>query len=270
MTKQRLKWVRIFTLKETIDRGMKMSDGKVENKSLTALAGRLEISEDEVKQIVINTIMPDKAQTKKEDFVAFLAVANEYGLNPLTKEIYAFKANGGITPIVSIDGWLKIINTHHQFNGMTFRDNREEGKLISITCFIHKKGIDHPVEVTEYMDECAKATGPWKQWPARMLRHKATIQCGRYAFGLSGIVDPDEADRIKDATTEKDMGTVEVIHPDYDDEEFDENFKTWSNMIHSGKRTPDEIITIMENSQATPTQKQIDLLNSVEVNDEDS
>ena len=33
-----------------------------------------------------------------------------------------------------------------------------------------------------------------------MLRHKALIQCARYAFGLSGIVDPDEAERIIAAT----------------------------------------------------------------------
>jgi hypothetical protein len=27
-------------------------------------------------------------------------------------------------------------------------------------------------------------------------RHKAMIQCARYAFGFAGIVDPDEAERI--------------------------------------------------------------------------
>jgi hypothetical protein len=30
-----------------------------------------------------------------------------------------------------------------------------------------------------------------------MLRHKAAIQAIRYAFGFSGIVDPDEADRMR-------------------------------------------------------------------------
>ncbi|OPB31163.1 hypothetical protein [Bartonella sp. AR 15-3] len=29
-----------------------------------------------------------------------------------------------------------------------------------------------------------------------MLRHKAVIQCARYAFGFSGIYDEDEAERI--------------------------------------------------------------------------
>jgi len=32
-----------------------------------------------------------------------------------------------------------------------------------------------------------------------MLRHKATIQAARYAFGLSGIIDPDEAERFEQA-----------------------------------------------------------------------
>jgi hypothetical protein len=29
-----------------------------------------------------------------------------------------------------------------------------------------------------------------------MLRHKAMIQCARICFGLSGVYDPDEAQRI--------------------------------------------------------------------------
>jgi len=34
-----------------------------------------------------------------------------------------------------------------------------------------------------------------------MLRHKATIQAARYAFGFSGIVDQDEAERIAGGNT---------------------------------------------------------------------
>ena len=34
-----------------------------------------------------------------------------------------------------------------------------------------------------------------------MLRHKAAIQAIRYAFGFSGIVDPDEADRMRPQMT---------------------------------------------------------------------
>lgn len=182
--------------------------------ALAQLSTRLQVSESELQNIVVNTVMPNGGKTvTAEQFTSFIAVANEYGLNPLTKEIYAFPTQGGgIQPIVSIDGWLRIINTHPDFNGMTFEDARDDSGLTAVTCNIFKKGIDHPVQVTEYMDECKMGTQPWKKYPARMLRHKATIQCARYAFGLAGIVDPDEADRLKDCgVIEREVEAVVTI-----------------------------------------------------------
>lgn len=146
--------------------------------------------------VLARTIMPN-ANVQPEQITAFLMVAKEYKLNPITKEIYAFPSKGGVQPIVSIDGWLKIINSHPDFDGMEFVDRVDNGALVAVTCRIYRKDRKHPVEVTEYMAECQRNTDPWKQWPARMLRHKATIQAARYAFGFSGIIDPDEAERIE-------------------------------------------------------------------------
>lgn len=140
------------------------------------------------------TVVP--ANVSNEQFVAFLLVAKQYNLNPITKEIYAFPAkSGGIQPIVGIDGWCNIINSHPQLNGIEFEDKLHEDKLIAITCRIYRKDRDKPTECTEYMKECLRDTQTWKQWPARMLRHKALIQCARYAFSFSGIVEQDEAER---------------------------------------------------------------------------
>lgn len=149
---------------------------------------------NECAEVLANSIIPNNA--RPAEIITFLAIAKQYRLNPITKEIYAFANRGGVQPIVSIDGWLKIINSHPQFNGMEFSDHlAADGSLQSVTCRIFRKDRDHPVEVTEYMNECRRSTEPWKQWPSRMLRHKATIQAARYAFGFSGIVDPDEAER---------------------------------------------------------------------------
>jgi phage recombination protein Bet len=138
-----------------------------------------------------------KGNVSREEFAAFLLVAKEYRLNPLTKEIYAFPAKGGgIQPIVSIDGWCRIINEQPVLDGVEFVDVIEGGELIAVTCHIHRKDRTRPTSVTEYMGECRRTTDVWKTWPARMLRHKALIQCARYAFGFSGIVDPDEYERI--------------------------------------------------------------------------
>jgi len=166
---------------------------------LVAMAKRLHVEPQELNNIILTTVMP--GQVSNEQFIAFLAVANEYNLNPMTREIYAFPAKGGgIQPIVSIDGWLKIINSHPQFDGMEFQDILDDqGNLVAVTCRIYRKDRSHPIEATEYMAECARGTEPWKKWPRRMLRHKATIQAARYAFGLAGIIDPDEAERFAEA-----------------------------------------------------------------------
>ena len=147
-------------------------------------------------------IKPDKngKAPSREEFAAFLLVAREYDLNPLTKEIYAFTDRGAVTPIVSVDGWAKLINTHPQCDGVTFDDHLDEkGGLVSITCKIYRKDRAHPTTVTEYMSECKRPTDPWGKWPRRMLRHKALIQAARYAFGFSGIYDEDEGERIAES-----------------------------------------------------------------------
>ncbi|MDY9346590.1 phage recombination protein Bet [Escherichia coli] len=125
-------------------------------------------------------------------FIALLIVANQYGLNPWTKEIYAFPdKQNGIVPVVGVDGWSRIINENQQFDGMDFEQDNE-----SCTCRIYRKDRNHPICVTEWMDECRREpfktregreiTGPWQSHPKRMLRHKAMIQCARLAFGFAG------------------------------------------------------------------------------------
>jgi phage recombination protein Bet len=129
-----------------------------------------------------------------EEMLALVVVANAYGLNPLLKELYAFPAKGGgIVPVVSIDGWISMVNNHPQMDGMEFDEHRNDaGALEAITCRIWRKDRNRPVAVTEHLSECKRNSEPWKM-EHRMLRHKALMQCARYAFGFSGVTDEDEA-----------------------------------------------------------------------------
>lgn len=143
-----------------------------------------------------------KGDVSNEQLMALLIVADQYGLNPWTKEIYAFPdRQNGIVPVIGVDGWSRIINSHEQFDGISFKQDDT-----SCTCTIYRKDRAHPVEVTEYMSECKREVGPWKSHPKRMLRHKAMIQCARLAFGFVGVYDQDEAERIveRDITPQDD------------------------------------------------------------------
>lgn len=99
---------------------------------------------------------------------ALLVVAQQYGLNPFTREIFAFPDKGGIVPVVGVDGWVRIINNHGAFDGMDFEQDAD-----SCTCIIYRKDRSHPTKVTEWMAECKRNAGPWMSHPYRMLRHKS-------------------------------------------------------------------------------------------------
>lgn len=160
-----------------------------------SLAQKLDLAIDE--KDLINTLRSTafKAEATDQQFLALLIVANQYNLNPWTKEIYAFPDRTGIVPVVGVDGWARIINGNKNFDGMEFEMDDE-----SCTCKIYRKDRNHPTSVTEYMSECNRGTQPWKSHPKRMLRHKAMIQCARLAFGFAGIYDQDEAERITENT----------------------------------------------------------------------
>jgi phage recombination protein Bet len=171
---------------------MKDTSSQIASKTsaLAVMASRFSVDPSKLLDTLKNTVF--KGATNDELF-ALVVVSNEYGLNPLTKEIYAFPAKGGgIVPVVSIDGWLRMMNDHPQFDGLDYEWQHEGEKLIACTAVIYRKDRSKPVRVTEYLSECKRNTDPWKM-EHRMLRHKATIQGARVAFGFSGITDEDEA-----------------------------------------------------------------------------
>jgi phage recombination protein Bet len=135
-----------------------------------------------------------KGDVSNEQMMALLVVAEQHGLNPWTKEIYAFPdRNHGIVPVVGVDGWARIINERSELDGIDFVE-AEDGSWIE--CVIYRKDRQHPTRLKEWLAECKRDTGPWKSHPRRMLRHKSLIQCARIAFGFGGIYDQDEAERI--------------------------------------------------------------------------
>lgn len=183
---------------------------------LTLLGQRWNIEPTKLVEVLRGTVIkPDKngKVASNEEVAAFCVVANQYDLNPWTREIYAFfSPDKGVTAIVPIDGWVKIVNRHKDahgeldFDGCEFEEvEGANGLPISCTCTIHVKGREHPIVATERYAECKRNTNPWSQHPFRMLRHKSYMQAARYAFGLSGIHDEDEA---RDITGEAKVGVA--------------------------------------------------------------
>jgi hypothetical protein len=175
---------------------------------LTVMAKQVGLKPAELKKIlkatIIRPIKADEAsgtaarEATDEELTVFLMVANKYHLDP-------DKKSSAIVPIVSTDGWNKLMTTHpkyknHRYNYaeklVTFSGARPCPEWIECV-IIREDGSE--VVVREYLDECyrsLKFVNPWQTHTKRMLRHKAKIQGAREALGFSGIYDKDEAERI--------------------------------------------------------------------------
>jgi len=174
---------------------------------LVQVAQQCAIEPAELQEVLMKTVMPNNS--KPENVTAFLAVAKQHNLNPLTREIYAFPAkSGGISVVMSVDGWNKIMNQHPQFDGIEFNHSTDEkGQVVSVTATIYRKDRQRPTVVTEFLSECNTGSQPWKQYPSRMLRHAAMKQAIRLAFGLSGITPEPDAQ-------EEEPPAPKVINPE--------------------------------------------------------
>lgn len=191
---------------------------------LAKIAGRYSVDPNKLMTTLKATAFKqqkrDAPPISDEQMMALLIVADQYKLNPFTKEIYAYPdKQNGIVPVVSVDGWTRIVNEHEQFDGVEFEYGPTvpaetlKGQTLSahewVTAKIYRKDRSHPICLTEYLDEVYRppfegkgekgtysVNGPWQSHTKRLHRHKAWIQCARLAFGFAGIYDDDEAQRI--------------------------------------------------------------------------
>lgn len=169
------------------------------------LADQLRCRPDQLIKLLKTTVF--RSCRRDEEFQMACMVAREYKLNPILKEIYAFPSQNGVVPIVSVDGWNRIMNSHPMYDGIEFEyagdiERDKDGEYVgghgtlSCTARIHRKDRANPVCVTEFYEECWRDTDPWNGMPRRMLRWKALIQAARVAFGFAGIYDFDEGNDI--------------------------------------------------------------------------
>lgn len=163
--------------------------------AINMMAARMSVEPTKLFETLKATVFQ---KATNEELLALVVVANTYNLNPFLKELYAFPAKGGgIVPIVSVDGWNKMLVNQPDFDGIEFEfADDEAGNPVACTATIHVKNRSHPVKITEYMAECKRNTDPWNNMPRRMLRNRTLCQASRVAFGFSGVKHEEESEAI--------------------------------------------------------------------------
>ena len=168
----------------------------------TRSAERSGMSPDSFVKALTQTSLSSLVTWSQVDLETLLLAAERHGLDPLGKEMYLLREGGShdepALVVLGVDGWCRILNRHKKFAGMQFRESDElvDGVPRWMECTLHRWDRRVPTTVREYFDEVRGSSSPWLTHPRRMLRHKALVQCARLAFGLVGVYDNDEAQRI--------------------------------------------------------------------------
>jgi len=172
-----------------------------ESTLLTELAKRHEMDVPQLVSVVKQRCFKDGAASDAQ-LMLLLTIAKKYDLNPLAREVHAFINKGRLEVTIGLDGWIKIATRHVMFNGYeTTPILNDHGVLTAITVKMHRKDWAVPGEYTAWMDEWMVAgkqgeKSNWEQYPRHRLFAKAFQECARFTFGITEVIDEDDAERI--------------------------------------------------------------------------
>ena len=128
------------------------------------------------------------------EFQLFGEIVRSTGLNPITKEVWAIKAGGRLQLMTGINGFLKIANSHPQYDGMEVEYEWDGKNLLAATAKVYRKDRRFPSVATAYMAEYKKSSPIWTQMPSVMLAKCAKSLAIREAFiqELGGLYTAEE------------------------------------------------------------------------------
>jgi phage recombination protein Bet len=133
------------------------------------------------------------------EFRLLMYMARTYGLDPLTKQIWAVKRNDRDPALIFAgrDGFLALAHRSGHFDGMqsgvTYEtDEKGVKKPVSAWCKIWRNDMTHPFETEVPFGEYNTGFSVWKTHPSAMILKVAESVCLRKAFSIHGVYCEDE------------------------------------------------------------------------------
>lgn len=173
----------ILNIKDDLSKPIELMDRLIQ-KEISTCAGLIGVEAEELQAwIVLQIAVPAKT------ILTLLRVAKQYELDPLQEEVLLTQYDDHWQASISVDGWIKLINRHPAFAGMSFTESPEtdQGLPLWMECTIYRSDRAIPTTVREYLTEVKTDSDIWKKMPRRMLRHRTLQQCARLAMGISPV-----------------------------------------------------------------------------------
>jgi hypothetical protein len=142
------------------------------------------------------TMVPKECRGRPEEVLARVLYGSGLGMNPLQAVNAVSLING--KPTLWGDGLVAVCRSHPAFAGLEEKLTGA-GEDMAATVIVHRKG-EPPLESTFSVADAKRAglwgrSGPWSQYPQRMLMARARGFALRVAFAdaLMGLIDETEA-----------------------------------------------------------------------------
>ena len=197
-------------------------------------------------------MVPKHYQNKPQDTLVAMMMGSELGLNPIQSLQNIAVING--KPAIYGDALLALVQNNAKFGG---HEESFDDSTMTAICTVWRKG-DAAKHAIRFSEEDAKKaglwskSGPWAQYPKRMLMWRARGYALRDKFAdvLGGLITAEEA---QDMPTERDITPASREEPaapaaleHYPDDRFQTNLPGWDRMIREGKATVEQIVSKVE------------------------
>ncbi len=213
--------------------------------------------------IAKSNVIPKDYKGNPGDVLVAMQWGLELGLPPLQALQNIAVING--RPAVWGDAMLAIVRSHQSCEYVTEEFDEQSW---TATCRAKRRGEPEQQRQFSYQDAqqagLAGKQGPWQSYPKRMIQMRARAFALRDIFpdALRGIAVAEEAQDIpeRDVTPaqpapEQSAEPERPSLPSYEQERFEANLPKWRELVESGKKTPDQILAMVE-SKAVLTDEQ--------------
>ena len=197
-----------------------------------------------------SNLAPKAYKNNPEDTLVAMMMGAEVGLNPMQALQNIAVING--RPSIWGDAMLALVQNHPRFSSIS--ETFDESAMTA-TCTVQRKGGDkHTVTFSQQDAQAAGLwgkPGPWQQYPKRMikLRARGFALRDQFADALLGLISAEEAQDMPDGVelvSQKEEVSATKSLPEYTEDQFMENLPAWKKVVGAGKRTPDQLINMIE------------------------
>lgn len=147
------------------------------------------------EMVAKSQLVPAQYRGKPSDALVAMLMGRELGLNPIQALQSIAVING--KPSIYGDALVAIMQSHPAFGGM---EEEFDDETMTATCTVWRKGGSRHTEKFSHADAktagLAGKSGPWTQYPKRMLmwRARGFAIRAQFADALAGLITREEAE----------------------------------------------------------------------------